>query len=210
MGVLLAAPTARARPSAADPASDAPEEGEEPNGTARAGPAFVDAASHAQALQRWHRAADIHAWIAARFRYDKARAIELSETQRQKNGRLPIIPPAEFFARPSGVCVDLARFAVETLRQVDPDARAAYLMIEFDPVTLSGNVLRRHWMATFEADGQRYFFADSKRPAFLAGPYASTHDFIEEYARYRGRRIVAFAQRDSFERQMRSQVRQPR
>jgi hypothetical protein len=28
---------------------------------------------------------------------------------------MPIIEPAAFFAKPSGVCIDLARFAVETL-----------------------------------------------------------------------------------------------
>ena len=37
----------------------------------------------------------------------------------------------EFFAAPSGICEDLSRFAVETLRQIDPDAKARYVMIEF-------------------------------------------------------------------------------
>ncbi len=192
---------------AADPASDAPEGEGHFAGVAPG--SSIDASSHAQALQRWRNASDIHAWIAAHFRYDAARALQLSETQRQKNGRMPITEPGAFFARPSGVCVDLARFAFETLRHIDPDARAAYLMIEFDPVTLAGNVLRRHWLVTFEAAGQRYFFADSKRPGVMAGPYASTRDFVDEYARYRGRRIVAFAERDSFERQLRATARQP-
>jgi hypothetical protein len=171
---------------------------------------LIEAASYQEALRRWHRAEDINAWIGARFRYDTARAVQLSETQRQKNGRMPIIAPEAFFAAPSGVCVDLARFGVETLRAIDPALRPRYLMIEFDPVSISGNMLRRHWLVAFERDGRHYFFADSKRPGRVAGPYASTVEFIAEYARYRGRPIVAFGERDSYERELRTlAVRQP-
>lgn len=194
----LSVPPAAWAQASADPLSDAPE--------ARVAPAaqsFIDAPTYAEALVRWRSATDVDAWIAARFEYDKARAIALSETQRQRNARLPIIAPTDFFARPSGVCVDLARFGVETLRQIDPAAKATYLMIEFDPLTIAGHTLRRHWLVTFESGGQRYFFADSKRPGFIAGPYASTREFIDEYERYRGRRIVAFQERESFERQLR-------
>lgn len=138
-----------------------------------------------------------------------ARALRLSETQRQRNGRLPIIAPAQFFAHPQGVCVDLARFALETLRHIDPAARASYLMIEFDPLTVAGNTLRRHWLVAYESQGRHFFFADSKRPGVVAGPYASTREFIDEYAAYRGRRIVAFQERDSFERRLRTAARRP-
>ncbi|MBL8288868.1 MAG: hypothetical protein JNL85_12865 [Rubrivivax sp.] len=169
-----------------------------------AAPPPPDAASYDEALRRWRDAADINAWIGARFAYDPARALLLSETQRQRNGRLPIAAPAEFFTHPTGVCVDLARFGVETLRAVDPAAKASYLMIEFDPVAVAGNTLRRHWLAAYEHQGRHYFFADSKRPGFVAGPYASTREFIDEYAAWRGRRIVAFQERDSFERRLRA------
>jgi hypothetical protein len=194
----LSLPPAAWAQASADPLSDAPEGRVTP-----AVPSFIDAPTYAEALVRWRSAADVNAWIGARFDYDKARAIQLSETQRQKNGRMPIIAPADFFARPSGVCVDLARFGVEALRQIDPAAKATYLMIEFDPLTIAGQTLRRHWLAAFESGGQRYFFADSKRPGLIAGPYASTREFIAEYEKYRGRRIVAFQERESFERQLR-------
>ena len=83
-------------------------------------------------------------------------------------------------------------------------------MIEFDPVSIAGNTLRRHWIVSFERDGRHYFVADSKRPGHIAGPYASSDEFIAEYARYRGRRIVSFVERDSYERTMRTlAVRQP-
>lgn len=189
----------------ADPSSDAPE------GHVPSSALAVDApASYAHAVARWRSAADINAWIGARFDYDKARALQLSETQRLKDGqvrRLPVIAPPEFFAQPSGVCVDLARFAVETLRRIDPAAKATYVMIEFDPLMLAGHVLRRHWLVSFEIEGQRYFFADSKRPGHVAGPYASTREFVDEYEKYRGRRVVSFQERDSFERQLRTEAR---
>jgi hypothetical protein len=189
---------------AADPLSDAPE-GPAPVASV----AVPDAATYEDALKRWRSAQELNAWIGARFSYDPARALQLSETQRQLNGRMPIIAPSDFFTKPSGVCVDLSRFAVETLRRVAPAAKPVYVMIEFDPVTLSGQTLRRHWLTGIELDGQRYFFADSKRPGVMAGPYASTRDFIDEYEQYRGRRIVSFQERASYERQMRAAASRP-
>lgn len=204
VGVLVLAGCA-AGPETADPASDAPA----PRPAAPA--PFVQGASYAASLALWRNAQDINAWIGARFDYDRARALQLSETQRQGAGRLAILAPEAFFAAPRGVCVDLSRFAVETLRVVDPGSRPAYLMIEFDPVSIAGHTLRRHWIASFVQDGQRYFFADSKRPGHLAGPYPDTAAFIADYSRYRGRRIVAFKEMDSYERTRRTPAaRQPR
>jgi hypothetical protein len=191
-----------------DPASDAPDT------RIAYGGRYTQAASYAETLRLWRGPDDVNAWIGARFEYDMARAMQLSETQRRANGRMPILAPEAFFAAPKGVCVDLSRFAVETLRAIAPEARAAYVMIEFDPVSISGNTLRRHWVVSFERDGKRYFFADSKRPGHMAGPYGSTQEFIDEYATYRGRRIASFREVDSFERKARTpaakQARDPR
>lgn len=172
---------------------------------------FKTAPSYGDALRVWQGAEDLNAWIGARFEYDRARAMQLSETQRSRSGRVPIHRPDEFFSAPSGICVDLSRFAVETLRTVDPGAKPAYLMIEFAPVTVAGNTLRLHWLASFRRGGAHYFFADSKRPGHIAGPYASTREFIEEYARYRGREVVVFRELESYERKTRTlAVKQPR
>jgi len=193
LACALILPPARAT----DPDSDAPEE-------RRAPIAFVAAPSYSQALAAWRSPEDVNDWIGAKFEYDMARAMRLSETQRQVNGRLPIHPPAEFYAAPKGVCVDLSRFAVETLAVIAPDTQPRYVMIEFDPVSIRGNALRRHWVASFQRDGKLYFFADSKRPGHIAGPYASTQAFIEDYARYRGRTIVAHSERATYERTART------
>ena len=76
-------------------------------------------------------------------------------------------------------------------------------MIEFAPATIAGNTLRLHWLVAFERDGGHYFFADSKRPGHIAGPYESTRDFVDEYAAYRGREVVAFRELDSYQRKQR-------
>lgn len=198
LAMLLAAAGCGTPRGAADPSSDAPEDG------GRRITAFKDASSYEEALRVWQGAEDVNAWIGARFSYDMARAMRLSETQRRGAGSLPIHPPARFFAEPSGVCVDLARFGVETLRAIDPGAQPRYLMIEFAPVSVAGNTLRMHWVTSFRRDGRYYFFADSKRPGHIAGPYDSLQAFVAEYAAYRGRRILAFREADGYERTQRS------
>lgn len=184
----------------ADPASDAPES----RPAVAAGMKFP--ASYPEALAAWRNIDDVNAWIGARFEYDLNRAARLSETQRAQNGRVEIHRPEAFFAGPSGICVDLARFAVETLRAVAPETKPRYLMIEFDPVIIKGNTLRRHWVTQVERDGELYFFADSKRPGHVAGPYASVEAYIEAYSRYRGRAIVAHRSLDSYERRMKARA----
>ena len=195
---LLAGCIGAAMAQRADPLSDAPESRTVPSRS------LVEAASYDEALVRWRGADDVNAWIGARFQYDMPRALRLSETQRERGGRMPVHAPDAFFGQPHGVCVDLARFAVETLRHIEPASNPAYLMIEFDPVTIQGQVLRRHWVARFERDGQLYFFADSKRPGHIAGPYAETTDYIRDYAAYRGRGIVAFRAMETTDRQRRT------
>jgi tRNA(Arg) A34 adenosine deaminase TadA len=181
----------------ANPASDAPEH-REPSPLAR-----ETGESYQNALQIWSTPEDVNAWIGARFEYDMARAILLSETQRFRNVRLAITQPGEFYREPRGVCVDLSRFAVETLRTVDRRLEPSYLMIEFEPLSIAGNTLRLHWLAAFRRDGRLFFFADSKRPGHLAGPYETTGEFIQEYQRYRGRKVVSFRELESYERKLR-------
>jgi len=165
---------------------------------------FKTADSYEQALHIWKTPEDINAWIAANFSYDTARAMRLSETQRTKNEQFSIYHPVEFFTTKAGVCVDLSRFGVETLRRIDPQSDPKYLMIEFDPIKVAGNTLRFHWLVSFNRDGKIYFFADSKRPGHIAGPYNDAREFISEYAQYRGRKIVAFRELESYQKQRRT------
>jgi hypothetical protein len=179
--------------------SDAPD----PLPMAAARAAGPGPASYDEALRVWKTPEDIAAWSAARFAYDTDRALQLSETERQK-GADPTIPaPADLFERPTGTCLDLARFGLETLQRIDPQSRPRYLMVEFEPLQLKGRTLRRHWLVSFRRGDGVYVFADSKRPWLVAGPYESVDAFIREYERFRGRNIVRFYETDSYRRQLR-------
>jgi len=167
---------------------------------------FKAAESYEHALHIWKTPEDINAWIAANFSYDTARAMRLSESQRTKNEQFSIYHPVEFFKTKAGVCVDLSRFGVETLRRIDPQSDPKYLMIEFNPIQIKGNTLRLHWLVSFKRDGKTYFFADSKRPGHIAGPYNDTQAFINEYEQYRGRKIIAFRELASYQKQRRTQA----
>jgi hypothetical protein len=167
---------------------------------------FKAAELYEQALRVWKTPEDINGWIAAYFSYDLARALRLSETQRAKNERISIHAPSKFFDTKTGVCVDLSRFGVETLRRIDPHSDPKYLMIEFDPIEIKGNMLRMHWLVNFRRYGKIYFFADSKRPGHIAGPYNDVQAFIIEYEQYRERKIVAFRELNSYEKQRRPQA----
>jgi len=149
---------------------------------------FKAADSYEQALQVWKTPEDINEWIAANFSYDRARALRLSETQRGKMSGFRFTPRPSFsISKP--VCVfDLSRFGVETLRRIDPPRDPKYLMIEFDPVQIKGNMLRLHWLVSFRRDGKIYIFADSKRPGHIAGPYENMQAFITEYEQYRAQK----------------------
>lgn len=197
----LALSAAATTPTSGGAASDAPDPAYAIPRTTGDAPA-----SYAQALHSWRTPADINTWIGQHFRYDTPRALQLSESQRARTGTLPIHEPAAFYARPDGVCVDLTRFAVETLRAIAPETRPRYLMIEFDPITLQGQTLRRHWVALFEQDDQLHAFGDSRRPGHVAGPYADTAAFIADYARYRGRTIVAHRELPTHERTQRART----
>lgn len=187
-------------PVAADPASDAPERRVVPVEP------VPRHATYGEAMAAWQRPEDVNAWIGATFEYDIDRAMALSESQRADTPGPAIFDPETFFSRPEGVCVDLARFAVETLKRISPDLEARYLMIEFAPTTVRGNVLRRHWVAAYNTAEGFHVFADSKRPGVIAGPYRTVDEFIAEYQRYRGREIVAYREADSYRRTPKSRA----
>jgi Transglutaminase-like domain len=154
--------------------------------------------SYTQALDIWKTAEDINQWVAGSFTYDRPRAITLSSNRKSGNKEISIYTPSEFFTARTGVCVDLARFGVETLKKIAPDSDPKYLMIEFQPVQINGNIFRLHWLVSFKKDGKNYFFCDSKRPGFMAGPYESTQVFINGYEKFRGRHIVAYRELESY------------
>jgi len=162
--------------------------------------------SYAQALGLWKTAEDINKWVTGSFTYDRARAIELASNQKNRKKGVSVYMPSEFFVTKSGVCVDLARFGVETLKIIDPNSDPNYLMIEFDPIRINGNPFRLHWLVSFKKNGMKYFFCDSKRPGYIGGPYISTQVFISEYEHYRNRKIVAHSEVESYQKRRKSRL----
>ena len=77
---------------------------------------------------------------------------------------------------------------------------------EFDPVQIEGDTLRLHWLVSFKRAGKIYFFADSKRPGYVAGPYDDAQAFIDDYRRYRARTIIAFRELPSYQKQRRERA----
>ncbi|HVF65324.1 MAG TPA: hypothetical protein VNE58_15155 [Casimicrobiaceae bacterium] len=162
--------------------------------------------TYADALARWRTPEDIARFLDATFVYDRTRALALAEPTNASTARPAIYAPADFYAKPQGVCVDLARFGVETLDRIDPKLSARYLMIEFAPVTIEGRTLRRHWIAMFRRDGALWFYADSSRPEKVDGPYATIDAFIADYRKVRGREIVGWREQESFARRTKAQA----
>ena len=184
---------------AAEDSSDAPEYARDPKTV------FKAAESYEHALLVWKTPGRYHGVDSCQFllRHGTS-AARFSETQIEKQGPIAIYTPSEFFATKSGVCIDLSRFAVETLRAIDPQTDPQYIMIEFNPIQISVNIFRRHWLGSFKRDGKTYFFADSKRPGFIDGPYMICAEFIREYERYRARNIVTFREMGSFQKRQRT------
>jgi len=180
-----------------------PDAPQQPGASAVESPA---AGSYAEALAGWRTPEDISRWMEANFSYDTPRAMRLSETQRAVQAAPPIYEPVELFEKKTGVCVDLTRFAVETLRGIDPQSDPKYLMIEFEPVQIAGNTLRLHWLASFQRGGKTWFFADSKRPGHIAGPYADAQAFLSDYEQFRGRKIMSFRELASYRKQKKTKA----
>ena len=111
--------------------------------------------SYTQALGTWKTAEDISKWIGGSFKYDRERAIKLSSDRKNRKKGISIYKPSEFFETKAGVCVDLARFGVETLKKIDPNSDPNYLMIEFDPIQINGHTFRLHWLVSFKKDGKK-------------------------------------------------------
>lgn len=167
---------------------------------------IASVSSYETALEVWKSPEDINGWIVNNFSYDTDRALHLSETRRNTDESVSIYTPSQVFETKTGICVDLARFSVESLKKIDPNSDPKYLMIEFDPIQIRGNTFRLHWLVSFRRDGKAYFFADSKRPGHIAGPYNGAQAFVDQYEQYRNRKIVAFRELASYRKQRRTKA----
>jgi len=145
-------------------------------------------------------------WVRDEFQYDLERALDLADDS-PVSAAAEIYTPRETFDARSGTCVDLCRFAVDTLRAIDPATPANYLMIEFEPLRIADRTLRRHWLAVGEYPLGLVVFADTKYPGEVSDPYPSLAVFVADYEVRRGRRVLGFELRTTFLKQLKRKKR---
>lgn len=150
-----------------------------------------DSISYETVLTQWKTVANVNNWIKENFRYSFERAKQLADNSPTRE-QLHIYSPAELYHTKKGVCIDLARFAVETITILDTSKHIQYLMIEFEPINIDGSIIKKHWMTVYRDSSGYYFLADSKRPGLITGPYRIVDDFITDYQTFRERKIVSW------------------
>lgn len=156
--------------------------------------------SYTRTVESWASVADVNKWIAENFRYDMQRARQLADSDRRQ--KIYIYEPAELFRKKKGVCVDLARFAYESLKAIDPDLEPSYLMIEFEPLKIEDHTFKRHWLVVYREADQVFVLADTKRPGYLSGPHRHLAEFITEYQVFRNRKIITYKLRDTYKKKL--------
>lgn len=147
--------------------------------------------TYTMALLRWKNVHDVNNWISANFRYSMPRAKQLASNSTSRE-QVAIYTPAELYVQKTGVCIDLSRFTVETLKTIDSSLHAQYLLIEFEPVVIDDSILKNHWLTIYQTPEGYFMMADSKKPGYIAGPYTQPADFIAEYEVFRNRKIVSW------------------
>jgi hypothetical protein len=174
--------------------------------TTQKSPADTMPRAYSDAIASWKAPDDIARWVRDVFRYDLERALDLAEDSPVRSDTR-ILTPEETFMAGVGTCVDLCRFAVETMRAIDPTTSTNFLMIEFEPVRIANRTLRRHWLAVYEDPRGLFVFADTKYPGEINGPYLSLTQFLDVYETRRKRSVVRHEIRTTFLREVKTKRR---
>ncbi len=167
--------------------------------------AFSDSLDYHNTIKNWHSIEDVHQWIASNFSYDLDRAMLLANNKKTKTN-LAIYNPEEFWKTKKGICVDVSRFAYESLKMIDSSAQVNYLKIEFEALNYNGSQFINHWLVSLKKPEGYYFFADSKRPKKLDGPYLQVKSFINKYEAFRQRKIKSYSLLDSYKKRLKAKV----
>jgi hypothetical protein len=152
------------------------------------------------ALKSWKSPQDLAQWMGANFRYDTKRLLQTTPNihlAKQTRPRFRPIQPADFFARPNGICTDLTHFGVQALQVIQPELKPFYLKLVYDPVLVRGHLVSNHWVAGFLRDNSYYFFSDSRYPNKIHGPYSTVEQFAEAYAHSTQRKLHKIRRFDS-------------
>lgn len=160
--------------------------------------------SYLEAIQKWKTVYDVNHWIAENFKYDMDRAMQFANSNIQR--KATIYKPAEVFDHKKGICVDLSRFAFETVQSVNHTIGIKYLMIDFEPLEIGNSIFRKHWMVVFKENNQFYTMADTKRPGYIGGPYNDLSEWMADYQKFRKRKIISYTLMDTYEKKLKRKL----
>jgi len=157
--------------------------------------------TYEEAIAKWKSYDEVNMWIKDYFEYDMSRAMQLASNSENRE-KTSIYTAEETYNSKSGVCLDLSRFAFETILEIDENLNPKYLMIEFEPLIINGKKFEKHWIVLFETNNQFFVMADSKRPGHMSGPYDDLSQFILEYEKFRQRDILSYKVLDTYKKRM--------
>ena len=146
--------------------------------------------SYSDAIASWKAPEDIALWMRDVFRYDLERALDLAEDNSVRSDTR-IFTPEETFSAGAGTCVDLCRFAVDTMRAHRSDDADE---LPHDRVR-AGQNCKAHVAATLARQSTSIHLASScsqtrNTPGEINGPYRSLTQFLDVYEARRKRRVV--------------------
>jgi hypothetical protein len=162
--------------------------------------------SYKETIRKWKTVNDVNTWIVQNFSYDINRAIKLADNSEARE-RISIYTPVETYNSRKGTCVDLSRFAFETIQMLDSSIEVKYLMIEFAPLIINSSILKRHWMIVYREKNLFYTMADTKQPGLIGGPYNDIAEFIVEYQKISKREIIRYKLLDKYKKRLKSKKR---
>jgi hypothetical protein len=129
------------------------------------------AKTYTETVSKWKSYQDLIRWMERDFSFDKERFKQFEQSLP------PPRTPEETFRLKSGIYIDAATFAKETLNRIDPSYKARIVVIIFRPYGYN------HYTCSFKKDGKVFIIdygTPHKEVTGLHGPFNS----IEEYRKF--------------------------
>ena len=132
----------------------------------------LTAKTYAEIVSQWKSYQDLVRWMEKEFSFDMDRFRKFEKTLP------PPRTPEETFRLKSGIYIDTATFAKETLNRINPSYRAQIVVIIMRPYGYN------HYVCSFRKDG-KIFIMDYGTPykemTGVHGPYNSLGEYKEFY-----------------------------
>jgi hypothetical protein len=168
------AKTSPAEPLAKEPPQSPPPV-ESPRPQEKPGPAApLPAKTYAEMVSQWKSHQDLVKWMEKDFSFDSERF------KRFEQQLPPPRTPEETFRLKSGIYIDAAIFARESLNRINPSYKAQLVVIIMRPYGYN------HYLCSFRKDGSIYIMdygTPSAAMTGVQGPFKSLDDYKKFYQR---------------------------